>query len=105
MNNNKNGIIDFLISLVLLVPGFFINGWAISTVWNFWIYPVFGICLNIFSGGGISLFINFVLFRIVSRIEIEDDIKGWMLTITVWIAEIAIVFVNWILFIMFGQFV
>lgn len=105
MNSKKNNFVDFIVSLVLLIPGFFISGWALSTIWNFWIYPVFGICLNVFSGGGISLFISFISTKMVSVLNRDEDTSTLVRIIALWIAEALIVFLNWIIFIMFGQFV
>lgn len=103
-NNDSIGksILSLLGSIVVAFGMFFFNGWAFSTIWNWWMTPVFGIVLNVFSGGGIMLVVNFITSRIGVTLAKDEDVSWGAKTIyTIVLTLIALGF-SWIMFAFVG---
>ena len=61
--------------LVLFVVGMFLNGWALSTIWNWFIPPVFGLtALTLGQAVGVSMV--FELFTGTNRLTKSKDTEG-----------------------------
>ena len=58
--------------LVLFVVGMFLNGWALSTIWNWFIPPVFGFT-TLTLGQAVGVSMVFELFTGTNRISKAKD--------------------------------